>query len=222
MARTYPSTPARTIGSSPQRGGAGRQVIPGLGILLRNPAATLAALGGVSQTPVRLDQTPTSRELPIGAAGLFHVASLGRTSLWINFEGDIEEILGGGDEGGTSERGPAILGGTSPPDNSLGRNGDYYVQDRSASDLGRIMYGPKAGGAWPSQGWSIEFVHYTEVPGLEEVLAGKLDRRFLVRSGEPTASDIPAGTHRVVKNTAAGRISIYVNDGGTIIDLLAL
>ncbi|MCJ2009211.1 hypothetical protein [Methylobacterium sp. J-092] len=47
-----------------------------------------------------------------------------------------------------------------------------------------------------------------------------LDRRVLVLPGDPGAGDVPAATARVVKNTGTGRISVWVNDGGTMIDLL--
>lgn len=57
-------------------------------------------------------------------------------------------------------------------------------------------------------------------PGLEEALTEKLDRRVLAKNAAPIASDIPTGTIRVAKNTATGRMSIFVNDGGTIIDLI--
>lgn len=53
-----------------------------------------------------------------------------------------------------------------------------------------------------------------------DALASKSDGKILVKASAPTTSDIPAGTFRVCKNTTNNRISLFVNDGGTIIDLL--
>ncbi len=52
-------------------------------------------------------------------------------------------------------------------------------------------------------------------------LANLLPRTVLPLARNPLASDIDAGTARVTKNTVTGRISLWVNDGGTMIDLLA-
>lgn len=46
--------------------------------------------------------------------------------------------------GPTGPRGAAILGGEGPPLASYGLDGDWYI-DTTA----KLMYGPKAGGAWP-------------------------------------------------------------------------
>lgn len=56
--------------------------------------------------------------------------------------------------------------------------------------------------------------------GLAEALTGKLDRSVLAKASAPVAADIPVGTIRVAKNTVTGRISLFVNDGGEIIDLI--
>lgn len=60
------------------------------------------------------------------------------------------------------------------------------------------------------------------IVGLSDVLTNKLDRRLLSKDGAPVATEIPAGTIRAAKNTTTGRISIFANDGGTIVDLLDL
>ena len=59
-----------------------------------------------------------------------------------------------GPKGDTGDQGPAgpagadghtVLNGTGAPDNATGSNGDFYI-DTSAN----MLYGPKAGGSWPS------------------------------------------------------------------------
>ncbi len=59
-------------------------------------------------------------------------------------------------------------------------------------------------------------------PGSDQSLAALngLDRRVLSLAADPGTGDIAAGTARVAKNTATGRISLWVNDGGTMRDLL--
>lgn len=49
-----------------------------------------------------------------------------------------------------------------------------------------------------------------------------LDRRVLAKAGDPVAADVPAGTIRAAKNTTTGRLTLWANDGGTMIDLLTL
>jgi Collagen triple helix repeat (20 copies)/Divergent InlB B-repeat domain len=46
--------------------------------------------------------------------------------------------------------GHTVLNGTGAPDNSIGSNGDFYI-DTAAS----VLYGPKAGGSWPTAGTSL-------------------------------------------------------------------
>jgi hypothetical protein len=67
------------------------------------------------------------------------------------FEGDVEVEDGDaptdiitGDQGPPGPRGNSVLYGNGPPANSFGINGDFYIDLRTA-----LMYGPKAGGAWP-------------------------------------------------------------------------
>ncbi|KAB7783495.1 hypothetical protein [Methylorubrum populi] len=116
--------------------------------------------------------------------------------------------------------GATILTSTVPPVPADGKDGDFFIEDRTASGQGRRMYGPKAGGAWPGTPWVIQVATFTDVPGLAGALTGKLDRAVLVKASAPVAADIPAGTIRVAKNTATGRISLFVNDGGSIVDLI--
>ncbi|UMY16673.1 hypothetical protein MMB17_18600 [Methylobacterium organophilum] len=58
--------------------------------------------------------------------------------------------------GRQGERGATIIPGTIPPTSLVGKDGDYYIEDRTASNQGRRMWGPKAGGAWPSEPWAIQ------------------------------------------------------------------
>jgi len=61
-----------------------------------------------------------------------------------------------GDTGAQGPAGPAgadgntVLSGTGTPDNSLGKDGDFYV-DTAAS----VLYGPKADGSWSTPGTSL-------------------------------------------------------------------
>lgn len=56
-----------------------------------------------------------------------------------------------------------------------------------------------------------------------EWVRGKVSLEFLLTTSpnDPTPSTIPQDTVRIVKNTATGRVSIWVNSGGQIIDLLS-
>ena len=61
------------------------------------------------------------------------------------------------------------------------------------------------------------------IPALPpSVLATISSNAILYLAGDPVPGDIPAGTARVAKNTTTGRLSHWANDGGTIVDLLAL
>ncbi|KAB7788059.1 hypothetical protein [Methylorubrum populi] len=91
-----------------------------------------------------------------------------------------------------------LLAGTLP--------GVPFVRKGVATTLGDALTNPVAG--------------TDDVPGLASALTGKLDRAVLVKASAPVAADIPAGTIRVAKNTATGRISLFVNDGGSIVDLI--
>ncbi|PZP66244.1 hypothetical protein [Methylorubrum populi] len=63
-----------------------------------------------------------------------------------------------------------------------------------------------------------------DIEGLRDAITlatvNNLDRRVLELSGDPAPADIPGGTIRVCKNTATGRSSLWLNDGGTVVDLL--
>ena len=52
--------------------------------------------------------------------------------------------------------GATIITRTVPPAPADGKDGDFYIEDRSAAGQGRWMYGPKASGAWPPKPWSIQ------------------------------------------------------------------
>lgn len=45
-------------------------------------------------------------------------------------------------------------------------------------------------------------------------------RQMVTASGAPAASDIPEGESRVWKDTGAGTVRLYVNDGGTLKSVL--
>ena len=55
-----------------------------------------------------------------------------------------------GANGTNGTNGNTILNGTGAPASSLGNNGDFYID--TAAD---VLYGPKAGGTWPSTGVSL-------------------------------------------------------------------
>lgn len=116
--------------------------------------------------------------------------------------------------------GATILTSSVPPVPADGKDGDFYIEDRTASSQGRRMYGPKSGGLWPGTPWNIQVAAIGDVPGLSGALTEKLDRTVLAKTSAPVAADIPAGTIRAVKNTATGRTSLFMNDSGTIIDLI--
>ena len=70
--------------------------------------------------------------------------------------------------------GATILTGTAPPVPANGKDGDFYIEDRTASSQGRRMYGPKAGGAWPGTPWNIQVAGISDVPGLSDALGNRL------------------------------------------------
>ena len=72
--------------------------------------------------------------------------------------------------------GATILRGTVPPVPADGKDGDYYIEDRTASGQGRRMWGPKAGGAWLGTPWNIQVARYTDVPGLPEAIGDPAQR----------------------------------------------
>ena len=55
-----------------------------------------------------------------------------------------------GPTGPTGSNGNTVLNGSGAPNNSLGTDGDFYI-DTSTN----LIYGPKAGGAWPGSGVSV-------------------------------------------------------------------
>src|SRR6516162_10049702 len=57
---------------------------------------------------------------------------------------DVLTTIVTGDQGPPGPRGNSVLYGYGPPTISTGVNGDFYIDLRTA-----LMYGPKAGGAWP-------------------------------------------------------------------------
>jgi hypothetical protein len=115
--------------------------------------------------------------------------------------------------------GNTIITGTVPPVPADGKNGDHFIEDRSASGLGRRMYGPKTGGAWPPTPWPIQVARYQDVPGLTGALQTvALTQTTVERTGPP--DDLAPGQHRIEWNVAKGAPSLWMNRGGTIIDAL--
>ena len=55
-----------------------------------------------------------------------------------------------GTPGAPGANGNTVLNGTGPPSNSLGNDGDFYID--TAAD---VLYGPKSGGSWPSTGTNL-------------------------------------------------------------------
>lgn len=53
--------------------------------------------------------------------------------------------------GPQGEKGSSILNGPGIPNNTLGRNGDYYLDS-----ISNVLYGPKVSDTWPSQGILIK------------------------------------------------------------------
>ncbi|CAO4196404.1 SGNH/GDSL hydrolase family protein [Methylorubrum extorquens] len=106
--------------------------------------------------------------------------------------------------------GATILRGTVPPVPADGKDGDFFIEDRTASGQGRRMWGPKAGGQWPGTPWNIQVARYTDVPGLTEALdviefpnlaaaqAATIpaSKAFVRLAGAATAGDRGAGLYR--------------------------
>ncbi|QIJ76183.1 hypothetical protein GU700_17240 [Methylobacterium sp. NI91] len=61
--------------------------------------------------------------------------------------------------------GATIITSTVPPVPADGKDGDFYIEDRSASNQGRRMWGPKSGGQWPGTPWVIQVARIADVPG---------------------------------------------------------
>jgi len=55
-----------------------------------------------------------------------------------------------GDNGTNGEDGSTVLNGAGAPADSLGNNGDFYLDTTNNK-----VYGPKVGGAWPASGVSL-------------------------------------------------------------------
>lgn len=109
----------------------------------------------------------------------------------------------------------AIPGGYTPGTAMVFRNGVLLQpKDYTASDGVNLVM------AQPARIDDVIIFSRFRVGGFAAGLEEKLDRAILSRSGPPVTGDIPSGTIRVVKDTTAGRISLYANDAGQIIDLL--
>ena len=69
------------------------------------------------------------------------------TTVVVISEIDDIAVIATGDQGPPGPRGNAVLSGTVPPDNSIGVDGDMYL-----NSVSMVMTGPKAAGAWPPSG----------------------------------------------------------------------
>ncbi|MEN3213619.1 hypothetical protein PUR23_26855 [Methylorubrum populi] len=58
--------------------------------------------------------------------------------------------------GAPGSSGATIITDIEPPTPLDGKDGDFFIEDRSGSGRSRLMYGPKAGGVWPTPPWSIQ------------------------------------------------------------------
>lgn len=72
--------------------------------------------------------------------------------------------------------GATIITGAVPPVPADGRDGDFFIEDRTSTARGRRMWGPKAGGAWPGTPWVIQVAAYQDVPGLTGALSELAER----------------------------------------------
>lgn len=100
--------------------------------------------------------------------------------------------------GRQGKRGNSVLSGNRAPISADGIDGDYWIQDRTASGQRRQMYGPKLAGAWPGTPWILE--SDTSV------------RTFASAADALTA--IPQGTYGV--GTLNGQLAVLANVGGAL------
>jgi hypothetical protein len=95
------------------------------------PISVLPAAGGANPTPQSTDLVPVAIWLPNkfgpGVGG------------WTTFKTTVSQLAGA-----TSAAANTILNGVGPPTSSIGNNGDFYIDTGNS-----VIYGPKAGGAWP-------------------------------------------------------------------------
>jgi hypothetical protein len=90
-------------------------------------------------------------------------------------------------------KGAAILSGDHAPLPEDGKDGDFWI-DTSASP--KMQYGPKAGGAWPAEGWSVQ-IDPADVVAVE---AARVDATAKAAAAE--ASRAAAVTAQTGANTA--------------------
>ncbi len=114
-------------------GSAGNTVLNGAG----TPAAALGADGDF------YIDTSTWRLFGPKAAGAWPAFSISLKGA----KGD-PGLTGGA--GAPGRDGNTLLNGTGQPSNTLGANGDYYIDG-----VAKILYGPKASGAWPATTLSL-------------------------------------------------------------------
>jgi len=117
-----------------------------------------------------------------------------------------------GPSGTNGTNGNTILNGTStPPSSGLGADGDFYLNTTT-----RVLYGPKASGAWPSG---------VPLSGLESFIIGASDETTALTAGTtkvtfrmPYAFTLTAVRASLTTAQASGSIfTVDINEGGTTI-----
>jgi len=87
--------------------------------------------------------------------------------------------------------GKSILNGTSAPTANVGVTGDFYLDTTS-----EVLYGPKAGGVWPTSGTSLVGPKGTTGSAGATGPAG-VGYDFQTATGNPVSVALPAGTYFV-------------------------
>jgi len=114
-----------------------------------------------------------------------------------------------GANGTDGTNGTGILNGTSAPASSVGVTGDFYLDTTS-----EVLYGPKAGGAWPTSGTSLVGPKGTTgAPGPSGV-----GYDFKTATGDPVPVSLSAGTYfvdvefAVTADSTAGTVAVCTVD----------
>jgi hypothetical protein len=101
-----------------------------------------------------------------------------------------------------------LLIGTGAPSNSLGLNGDYYIDEATGN-----LYGPKAAGAWGSVVWTIAPVVFTV--NTPSVGGGATTVPVTARINNVVVSATTAITMAVTGAADGQLCMVRITDGGT-------
>ena len=114
-------------------------------------------------------------------------------------------------------RGNTIYNGTIIPADTLGKDGDFYIYDRTASSQGRLMYGPKTNGAWGTAPWNIQITGIADVPGLQDSLNNKhnLNTPLIMSAGNNEKRPWEVTHYRTSDNNIVGTTYPYVTEAHT-------